>query len=251
MNLSRVTFEAVHPITYQNFTATYTFSTATVPTYIEPAAAQVEAPVAAPKQQEQQQSTPTTSEKAEEPKWTPATTSSSSKTEEYTPEYTPKTTSSKKQEQKEEVQQWTSSSKKEEAKPAYTPQSNSQSSGGQSGTVTYFYQGGNAGACGNVNSDSSYVAAISPSQYAGGAHCGQQIRISSGGNTITVTVSQSVPRPTDHRADRLQGRGSLPFLRLWPYRSLCRCFPGSRLDGSWRPPDEVELGISKMSSKRC
>lgn len=173
------------------------------------------------------ESTPTSSEKHEEaaPKWTPSsssssssskkveaapqwTPSSSSKKEEATPQWTPASSSKK----EEAAPQWTpsSSSKKEEAawtpaytppstkaaEPAYTPQAQPQSSGQYSGQATYFYQGGNPGNCGSVNSDGTYLVALSlGSQYAGGSHCGQSVRITNtaNGRTITAFVADSCP----------------------------------------------------------
>merc|ERR1711977_770315 len=114
--------------------------------------------------------TPSSSSKT--PEWTP---SSSSKTPEYTPEYTP-----------------TTSSKKAEPTPQQQQQ---QSSGGgsYSGQATYFYQGGNPGACGNYNQDSAYIVALDYRMYSGGSHCGQQVRINSGGRSITATVADLCP----------------------------------------------------------
>lgn len=216
LNLSRVAFEAVHPITYENFTATYTFSDEKVPSYV-PVSYPTNDDEPAQPEQKHEASKPTTSEKEDEkPKYTSTsssseeadyTPSSSSKKAEWTPttssekaewtpvhttsssssskkaEYTPKTTSEK--------PEWTPEAKQEE--PKQTQQSQSQSSGGSSGTVTYFYQGGNPGACGSVNSDSAYIAAVSPSQYGGGSACGRNIRISANGKSITVRVADLCP----------------------------------------------------------
>ncbi|KAK4700653.1 hypothetical protein P7C70_g5590, partial [Phenoliferia sp. Uapishka_3] len=72
-------------------------------------------------------------------------------------------------------------------------QSSSSSSSSYSGTATYFYQGGAAGACGNVNSDSAYIVAIDVAMWNGGAYCGKQVSITGNGNTITATVADQCP----------------------------------------------------------
>ncbi|KAK9896492.1 hypothetical protein P389DRAFT_144797, partial [Cystobasidium minutum MCA 4210] len=62
-----------------------------------------------------------------------------------------------------------------------------------SGRGTWFTQNGNAGACGNVNSDSAYIVAVNSAQYAGGSHCGQSVRISANGRSITARVADLCP----------------------------------------------------------
>ncbi|KWU46453.1 barwin-like endoglucanase, partial [Rhodotorula sp. JG-1b] len=51
------------------------------------------------------------------------------------------------------------------------------------------------GSCGNVNSDSSYIVALSYSQVDGGAHCGRTVSITNNdnGKTITATVADTCP----------------------------------------------------------
>ena len=66
-----------------------------------------------------------------------------------------------------------------------TAQSSSQT---YSGTATFFYQKGVAGACGAVNPDSAMIVAIDSAMYAGGANCGRQVRITGNGKTIYATV---------------------------------------------------------------
>lgn len=64
------------------------------------------------------------------------------------------------------------------------------------GFATFFYQGGNAGACGNRNPDSAKVAALQTSEYANGAHCGKQIKIFRADNpskSVLVTVADECP----------------------------------------------------------
>ncbi|GAA5909219.1 hypothetical protein JCM6882_003768 [Rhodosporidiobolus microsporus] len=62
-----------------------------------------------------------------------------------------------------------------------------------SGKGTYFYQNGNPGACGNYNSDSTYLVALQSSMYAGGKHCGKNVRITANGKTITAKVQDECP----------------------------------------------------------
>ncbi|WWD16508.1 hypothetical protein CI109_100934 [Kwoniella shandongensis] len=104
-----------------------------------------------------------------------------------------------------------------EAEAAYTPSSTSEaapaqtsaaSSGGSSGEVmtggyaTYFYQGGNAGACGTVHSDSDYVIAIDSngwwSDYASNnnsPYCGKSITLTNtnNGKSVTAVVADVCP----------------------------------------------------------
>ncbi|KAM0793360.1 hypothetical protein ACM66B_000815 [Microbotryomycetes sp. NB124-2] len=71
----------------------------------------------------------------------------------------------------------------------------SASSGSYSGTATYFYQGGAAGNCGIVHSDSDYIVALTTSMYSGGSHCGQGVHIcsTSTGRCVDATVADSCP----------------------------------------------------------
>lgn len=52
------------------------------------------------------------------------------------------------------------------------------------GQATYFYQGGNAGSCGDVHADSDYIVAMSSDAYGYNAKCGATV-------TITVCVLPS------------------------------------------------------------
>jgi len=63
-----------------------------------------------------------------------------------------------------------------------------------SGRATYFTQGGNAGACGNVNSDSAYIVAVNSAQY-DSSKCGQSVSITNtaNGKSITATVADMCP----------------------------------------------------------
>jgi len=66
-------------------------------------------------------------------------------------------------------------------------------------SATYFYQNGNAGACGTVHSDSDFICAMDQALYgnSGGASslCGTQVQITNlnNGQTITVTVADDCP----------------------------------------------------------
>ncbi|KAL7417458.1 hypothetical protein BDY24DRAFT_411436 [Mrakia frigida] len=81
-----------------------------------------------------------------------------------------------------------------------TAASSSGSGTTYSGVATYFLQGGNAGACGNVNDDSALIVAI-PTTFWGddsgsaSSYCGSQMVITaaSTGQTVTVTVADLCP----------------------------------------------------------
>jgi len=64
-----------------------------------------------------------------------------------------------------------------------------------SGTATFFFQRGNAGACGQVHSDTDHIVALQTDTYANGAHCGATITITdtSTGMTTTGTVADECP----------------------------------------------------------
>ncbi|SNX85024.1 related to B2-aldehyde-forming enzyme [Melanopsichium pennsylvanicum] len=63
--------------------------------------------------------------------------------------------------------------------------------GGQ-GQATYYYQGGNAGSCGTVNSDSSTIVAVNSAQM-NDAMCGQKLWINANGKTIEAVVADTCP----------------------------------------------------------
>ncbi|OAA44231.1 expansin module family protein [Metarhizium rileyi] len=72
------------------------------------------------------------------------------------------------------------------AAPINTPTPGADKPAGQfTGDSTYYEPG--LGACGTTNSAAELIAAIPVSMYAK-EHCGQQIIIKAGGNTITVTA---------------------------------------------------------------
>ncbi|KAI0470609.1 RlpA-like double-psi beta-barrel-protein domain-containing protein-containing protein [Xylariaceae sp. FL0804] len=64
------------------------------------------------------------------------------------------------------------------------PFTNTSRSGAHSGDLTYYEPG--LGACGETNSASDHVVALSQSDYPGG--CGKTITIYKGGKTATATV---------------------------------------------------------------
>lgn len=90
---------------------------------------------------------------------------------------------------------------------AQQTQASSNSGNGEvhtGGEATFFYQGGNAGACGTVHSDSDYIAAIDQDQwYASGSGsfgqpsslCGKQVVITNNNNgkSVTVTIADVCP----------------------------------------------------------
>jgi len=67
------------------------------------------------------------------------------------------------------------------------------------GVATFFYQNGVAGACGQVHSDSDYIAAIDQTRYgdsgAVSSLCGTQVIITNNNNgkTVTVTIADDCP----------------------------------------------------------
>ncbi|GJN88632.1 hypothetical protein Rhopal_001598-T1 [Rhodotorula paludigena] len=121
--------------------------------------------------------------------WKPTTTTS-------TKEWKPTTTS---------TQEWkpTTTSKwvaptttTTQAAPKTTQaQTDSSASSAQfSGRGTYYFQNGAAGSCGNYNSDSAYIIAVSASQMNSGL-CGKKVSIrnTSNGKSITATVADTCP----------------------------------------------------------
>ncbi|GAA5865426.1 hypothetical protein JCM1840_001571 [Sporobolomyces johnsonii] len=78
--------------------------------------------------------------------------------------------------------------------------SSSASSSGSSGTTytgvaTFFYQDGVAGACGNVNSDSTPLVALQTAMYGSGQYCGKTVEITNtaNGKSVTATVQDECP----------------------------------------------------------
>ena len=240
LNLSRVAFEELAPISYGYIEATYTL-TGEHSTQRSSHGAHVEEPKAEepkaeePKAEEPkaEETTTSSSQRAPAPtsssssssheaEYTPKSSSSSSSSSSHEAEYTPKSSSSSSSRREPEhtpeaeytpkttssSSRWvapTTSEKKEEYTPAYTPSTTSSSkqeaaptpqrqSGGQSGRATYFYQGGNAGHCGNVNSDGAHIVAVSSSQFNMGL-CGRGVQITNtaNGRSVYATVADSCP----------------------------------------------------------
>ncbi|GAA5871124.1 hypothetical protein JCM16303_001698 [Sporobolomyces ruberrimus] len=73
--------------------------------------------------------------------------------------------------------------------------SSSSSSGTFTGEATFYYQDGNAGACGSVASDSDKVVALQTSMYGSGSYCGKTITITNldTGASTTATVADECP----------------------------------------------------------
>lgn len=67
------------------------------------------------------------------------------------------------------------------------------------GEATFFYQGGAAGACGQVHSDSDFICAMDQDLFGTSGPssplCGKQVKITNtaNGNTVTVTVADDCP----------------------------------------------------------
>ena len=63
---------------------------------------------------------------------------------------------------------------------------------GGSGQATYYYQNGNAGSCGQYNSDDTPIVAVNSAQMYDGL-CGSPVWIQYNGNTIQATVADTCP----------------------------------------------------------
>ncbi|KAJ6569728.1 RlpA-like double-psi beta-barrel-protein domain-containing protein-containing protein [Mycena vulgaris] len=61
------------------------------------------------------------------------------------------------------------------------------------GRTTFYDPGGNFGACGRPIQDSEFAVALNPTDYANGAHCGQNINVQFNGLSITVNVADLCP----------------------------------------------------------
>ncbi|GAA5884991.1 hypothetical protein JCM6882_007184 [Rhodosporidiobolus microsporus] len=83
------------------------------------------------------------------------------------------------------------------SKSTSTSSSSSSSSSGStySGEATYYLQGGVAGACGTVHSDTDKVIALQSSMYGNGSYCGKTVSITNTANskTVTATVADACP----------------------------------------------------------
>jgi len=94
----------------------------------------------------------------------------------------------------------TSTSTAHHAAASSSSSSGNTSSGSYQGMATYFYQEGQAGACGTVHSDNDLIAAIDkawwPSEGATSSpYCGRSVLITNNenGKTVTVTVADVCP----------------------------------------------------------
>ncbi|KIJ32828.1 hypothetical protein M422DRAFT_35705 [Sphaerobolus stellatus SS14] len=63
------------------------------------------------------------------------------------------------------------------------------------GTATFFFQEGAAGACGQVHKDTDHIVALQTAQYANGVQCGRTITITdtATGKTAVGTVADECP----------------------------------------------------------
>ncbi|KAI0670351.1 hypothetical protein C8Q78DRAFT_1069973 [Trametes maxima] len=79
-------------------------------------------------------------------------------------------------------------------------------------SATFYFQGGQAGACGAVNPDSAFIAAMQTKRYgdlgAKSALCGQKVQITNkkNGKSVTVTIADACPTcGTENDIDLSQG----------------------------------------------
>ncbi|GAA5823201.1 hypothetical protein JCM5353_005117 [Sporobolomyces roseus] len=78
--------------------------------------------------------------------------------------------------------------------PKTTTQAQSSGGGGSySGRATFYDQGGAAGSCGSVHSDSDYIVAMSSSFGGYNSFCGRSVHISYGGKSINAVVADTCP----------------------------------------------------------
>ncbi|KAI0718967.1 RlpA-like double-psi beta-barrel-protein domain-containing protein-containing protein [Cerioporus squamosus] len=71
--------------------------------------------------------------------------------------------------------------------------------------VTWYQPGGAYGACGSINQNSDFVAALSPSEYASGANCWRHIRVSCTNKFVDVTVVDLCPSCEQGHIDLSEG----------------------------------------------
>ncbi|CCO27986.1 hypothetical protein BN14_01977 [Rhizoctonia solani AG-1 IB] len=155
-------------------------------------------------------STPTSSKIVYSTSYTPEPTPSTSYAPEptpstsYTPESTkqpePEPTTSKEPESTKEPEPAPTSTKAAEPEPT-------QGSGGgdliKGGFATFFYQGGNAGACGNYNPDDKPLVALDYRRYGPlnqkSSDCGREVRITNtnNGKSVTAIVADACPSCTN------------------------------------------------------
>ncbi|GAA5910993.1 hypothetical protein JCM8208_003951 [Rhodotorula glutinis] len=90
----------------------------------------------------------------------------------------------------------TASSSSSAAGSSASSSSSSSSSGSTySGVATFFYQDGNAGACGSTHSDSDKIVALQSTMYGSGSYCGKTVVVTntSNGKSVTATVADECP----------------------------------------------------------
>lgn len=158
--------------------------------------------------------TPSSSHSAEKSAWTPSSSSASSswsssavaeKKSSSTSTWTPPATTSSAwsspaakstwSPEPTTTSKWTPTTTTEAPKETKQSSSSSGNTGAYSGQATWFTQDGNAGSCGNYNSDYTNLVALSYSQVNGGAHCGQYVNIknTANGRTVTAIVADTCP----------------------------------------------------------
>lgn len=145
-------------------------------------------------------SAPTSSTSGTSVKSTP-TYSSSSTTEKSTPTPTPSSSSVPVNVAPAPTTSHTSTHTSSAAAVSTTAPStgSSDSSLNYGGFATYFYQNGNAGACGTVHSDYDFICAMDQARYGNSGNasplCGQQVQITNenNGNTVVVTIADDCP----------------------------------------------------------
>ncbi|KAF8179053.1 RlpA-like double-psi beta-barrel-protein domain-containing protein-containing protein, partial [Mycena galopus ATCC 62051] len=71
--------------------------------------------------------------------------------------------------------------------------------------ATYYVPNGGLGACGTHIGNSDMAVALTPADYAHGAHCGKQINVHYKGKTIKVTVRDECPGCKTHGLDLTRG----------------------------------------------
>ncbi|KIK19348.1 hypothetical protein PISMIDRAFT_30334 [Pisolithus microcarpus 441] len=86
----------------------------------------------------------------------------------------------------------TSSAPAAQSSPASSGSTGSSLNSG--GFATFFYQNGNAGACGQVNPDTAFICAMDSALYSSSL-CGKQVQITNtdNGQSVTVTVADECP----------------------------------------------------------
>ncbi|KZV72789.1 barwin-like endoglucanase [Peniophora sp. CONT] len=62
------------------------------------------------------------------------------------------------------------------------------------GSATFYFQGGAAGSCGNVNPDSALIVAVQAQSY-NAANCGRQVRVTNtqNGRSVVATIADRCP----------------------------------------------------------